>query len=218
MPRNTPTLASLIAGALDTRLAGVRVAMPGQIVKFDRATGKAQIQPLIDDVVPDGQIEDNERTVEALPIINDVPVLYFGAAVGGHRIKFALAPGDIVLLIWCSSSLDKWLSRGGRVDPLDDRHHDLSDAVAIPGLLPFSDPDSGGVHESALTIDSDGDILVGGSKRLATLDELNELRAFVEAHGHIVATTGSSSAQSGTAAPPTGTPGAFSGTSKLKGG
>lgn len=218
MMTNTPTLAELLRGAIDRRLSGLRTAMPGQVVSFDGATGKAKVQPIIDDIAPDGQIESGERVVEKLPIINDVPVLMFGAGGGGHKIRFALRPGDIVLLIVCSSSIDKWLSAGKGGDPLDDRHHDLSDAVAIPGLLPFNDPDSGGFHDTALTIDSDGDILVGGTQALALKSDVDELRAKFNAHTHAVATTGSASAQTGTAAVTTQQASPMTGTSKLKGG
>jgi hypothetical protein len=48
--------------------------------------------------------------------------------------------GDTGLLVFADGSLDVWLARGGVVDPLDDRHHALSDAVFIPGLRPFSNP------------------------------------------------------------------------------
>jgi len=58
----------------------------------------------------------------------------------GADLVTPVAVGDTGLLVFCDGSLDVWLSKGGLVDPLDDRHHALSDAVFIPGLRPFSNP------------------------------------------------------------------------------
>ena len=52
---------------------------------------------------------------------------------GGYRITFPVAEGDTGLLLFAESSLDKWLVSGGTVDPEDDRRHDLTDAVFLPG-------------------------------------------------------------------------------------
>ena len=35
--------------------------------------------------------------------------------------------------------MDKWLSTGDDVEPADARSHNLADAIAYPGLYPFSD-------------------------------------------------------------------------------
>lgn len=58
----------------------------------------------------------------------------------GADLVVPVAVGTTGLLVFCDDSLDVWLSKGGLVDPLDDRHHALSDAVFIPGLRPFSNP------------------------------------------------------------------------------
>jgi len=55
---------------------------------------------------------------------------------GVERIKFPIGVGDTVLLMFCSSSIAAWKAASGRlVDPQDDRHHHISDAVAIAGLF-----------------------------------------------------------------------------------
>jgi hypothetical protein len=58
----------------------------------------------------------------------------------GADLVVPVAVGDTGLLVFADDSLDVWLSKGGLVDPLDDRHHALSDAIFIPGLRPFSNP------------------------------------------------------------------------------
>ena len=53
---------------------------------------------------------------------------------GAFPETFPLKAGDTVLLVFSSSSIDRWLSLGGEVDPIDDRRHHITDAMAIPGL------------------------------------------------------------------------------------
>ena len=67
-----------------------------------------------------------------------VPVCFPGS--GGWKVTFPISKGDTGLLIFCSRSIDRWLSEGGSVDPQDDRTHDLSDAVFVPGLTDFAHP------------------------------------------------------------------------------
>lgn len=62
------------------------------------------------------------------------------AVPSGADLIVNVSVGDTGLLVFCDDSLDVWLSKGGLVDPLDDRHHALSDAVFVPGLRPFSNP------------------------------------------------------------------------------
>lgn len=82
----------------------------------------------------------------AVTLVSGAPTLEppagsaFPSVPSGASLVLPVAKGDTGLLIFCDSSLDVWLARGGLVDPLDDRHHSLSDAVFIPGLRPFSSP------------------------------------------------------------------------------
>ncbi len=129
MPRTTPTLADTLRAALDARLTDVRVSLPGIVQSYDAARQRADVQPAIRDGYFD---EAGERAADDLPVVTEVPVVFPGA--GAASITWPLSPGDEVLLVFSSSSLDRWLARGGVVDPEDDRRHDLTDAIAIPGL------------------------------------------------------------------------------------
>lgn len=126
-------LEELIADAVDERLYRLRVALPAKVISYDAATQFASVQPLIMHAFRD---ETGVRQVESLPIINDVPVLMFGGGGGEARLTFPIAIGDVVLLVFCSSSIARWLVRAGaaEVDPADDRRHDINDAIAIGGL------------------------------------------------------------------------------------
>lgn len=133
MSNPTPQLATIIDLAFARRASGMRVSLPGRIESYDAATQRATVQPL----VMESHTDDlGERVAELLPVVTDVPIMFPGS--GAYRITWPVAAGDTVLLVFSSSSLDRWLARGGEVDPEDDRHHNISDAVAIPGLFDFA--------------------------------------------------------------------------------
>ena len=125
----TPTLAGFVTNALDGRMRGVRVALPGVVQTYDPTTQTCSVQPLVQDGVYD---ESGTRIAERLPVVASVPVCFPGS--GAFSVTWPVKPGDTVLLVFSSSSIDRWLALGGEVDPIDDRRHHITDAIAIPGL------------------------------------------------------------------------------------
>ena len=128
----TTTLQDLLSKFRESMAAQIHTALPGKIVRYDSSAQKADVQPLIKDRYVD---EAGALQVRTLPVIPAVPVQFPGA--GGYRITFPVAEGDTGLLLFAESSLDKWRVSGGTVDPEDDRRHDLTDAVFLPGLRDF---------------------------------------------------------------------------------
>lgn len=131
----TPTLTEVILAAIESRLVDVHTSIPGKVVRYDAAKQLVDVAPQIKTRHTD---EDGAAVVEALPVVTNVPVVFPGS--GGFSITFPVQVGDVVWLSISEASLDKWKSQGGEVDPLDPRRHHLSDAVALVGLRPFSDP------------------------------------------------------------------------------
>lgn len=125
----TPTLAEVITAAVDARLPGLRVSLPGKVLAYDPTTQTADVQPLLMELA---KTEEGADLLEQLPVVPKVPVVFPGA--GGFRVTFPVQVGDSVLLVFADRSLDVWQSKGGLVDPIDTRRHDLADAVAIVGL------------------------------------------------------------------------------------
>ena len=125
----SPTLSEVLRVALDARLADLHVSLPGRVERYDPKTKLADVKPLLKSTVIDD--EDNEQKV-SLPVIPNVPVVFQGA--GGFRVTFPVQPGDTVLLVFAERSIDRWISQGGEVDPVDLRQHALADAIAVPGL------------------------------------------------------------------------------------
>ena len=151
-----PTLDEVISVSLENRLDDVYTGMPGQVVSFDAKTQTASIKPAIkrNIITPSGV----ELTPESIPVIQRVPVIFQRA--GESFISLPLKKGHTVLLLVCDRSIDAWADGdGGEVNPVDLRTHDISDAVAYPGLYPFTKPLKD-VSDEYMVIGRDGDILM----------------------------------------------------------
>jgi hypothetical protein len=126
-----PTMAQVITEAIEARLLEAHTCFPGQVVKYDKATQRADIQPCLKRRYADGRIV-------SLPVIVGVPVRQLRA--GKASIHVPVKAGTYVEVRVAERSLDVWLAKGGVVDPDDARHHHLTDAIATPGLYPDTDP------------------------------------------------------------------------------
>ena len=201
---STPLFAEVLTALVDSRINGIRVALPASVQSYDPTTQRADVQPLIQDGYYDST---NTRIVERLPVITDVPIVFPGS--GGFRVTFPVAAGDVVLLVFSSSSLDRWLaSSGAEVDPVDDRRHHISDAIAIPGLraAPLGNATPGTMsmgQDGGPTIEISGSTInAGGSNALMLVSDFMN-------HVHVAPSGG------GPTATPTVT---VTGTAVLKGG
>ncbi len=129
-----PILQDVIRLAVDSRIAGVHTSLPGRIEEYDHETQKARVQPLIKKKYLDGR-------VESLPAVDHVPVIWpRTTGVGGACVSFTfpVRKGDLCLLFFTERALENWLTLGGEQEPGDSRKYDLTDAVALMGLSPFS--------------------------------------------------------------------------------
>lgn len=193
----TPSLSAVLQAAGERMLNEVHTCMLGEIVSYDSAEGSASVQPLIKRIFT----QDGERIVETLPVIQRVPVKFLGS--GGIRVKFPISVGDVVLLLFCENSIDRWKVRGGQLDPGDERKFSMSDAVAIPG---FSDFTSFMDADPMIEITST-EVKIGGTDRLVRKTEF-------ESHTHTVTGSAGGDAIVGGLAL---SPAAITGTSKLRG-
>jgi len=110
-------------------LANLRVAMPGEIVRFDPSRQTATVRPLITENV---QIDDEPVEAVNLPLLQDVPVKFPRA--GGFCITFPVKGGDECLIVFCDMCIDGWWQSGGVQNQMETRRHDLSDATALLGI------------------------------------------------------------------------------------
>lgn len=166
-------LSDSLQKSIEKTLENLRVSLPARIERYDSSTQKAEVSPLLEKRNADG-------SSSPLPVIPNVPVLF--PRGGKARMTFPLERGDSVLLIFSDRSLDRWLSGSGQsVVPDDPRKHDLSDAVAIPGLLSFGSGGEAGFEE-------DGDNLIikhDGTKVVVEPSGKIEIEGDVEIDGDL---------------------------------
>lgn len=141
-------------------LDGVHTSIPGKIVSYDPDTQEASVQILIKETL----LDDREFEI---PVIDGVPVVFPSA--GGGTMTFPIQKGDGVLIIFSERSLDNWVGSNGSdiISPLDKRKHNVTDAIAIPGLTTFpnaqgSNPDHVEISfaGSKFRLKNDGDVEV----------------------------------------------------------
>jgi hypothetical protein len=135
--------------------------MPGRIETYDAVKQKATIKPLIQKQYLDGK-------TESLPIVVGVPVIFPAAGNKARLNMSVLGEGDFVLLLFCDRSIDQWLVSGNDLPPTGRRQHDLTDAIAIAGLNPFTgfdnpEPDVVGISykDAKFRIQPDGRFTIG---------------------------------------------------------
>jgi len=130
------TLEMLLDQAMDSQARDLWTSLPARVLAFDAGdTPTVSVQPFPATYL-DGEATD-------LPALGAVPVCYPGGAGGG--MVYPLTPGDVVLLVFSTLPLGNWRNSGSEGDPREIRHHDLSDAFAIPlrcaGAGPTVTPD-----------------------------------------------------------------------------
>lgn len=146
MPKTT--IQEVIARALESRIADVWTAMPGEVVSYDSTARKAYVQPTMRRPI---ETEEGELVQEDLPIIPAVPVLFTRA--GSTLITFPIAAGDTGLLIFLHLPADSWLTSGENANATDLRMHHPSSAVFLPGFSPDTNPTAQGA-DPALVIEA----------------------------------------------------------------
>lgn len=177
----TPSMAEVIKQAIETRLSDLHTALPGTITRYDSAKQQCDVQPNIKRKYVTGQLVD-------IPVIPNVPVVFQRSEKA--FISFPLKAGDQVLLVFSERSLDRWLVSGGQVDPADPRKHHLTDAVAVPGLYPFSKPVTASSDALRLRNDkSEIDLKPDGKMSMKNLTSGDELITLVHQMADLLSTT-----------------------------
>lgn len=133
-PRD-PQLEGLLQLVMDVVLDRIRGFEIGVVTSYDDVQQSVTVQPA---VARSRVSQTGEREAKPASRRQNVPVWYFGA--GGARITAAPEPGDYGLILYCSLSLERWKRRGGVIDPGDDRRHQESDAIFIPGMHVLTSP------------------------------------------------------------------------------
>ncbi len=181
---------------------GVHSMIVARVEKYYPATQRVDVQQMVKDFHRD---ETGALVVASVPVINSVPVQFLTA--GGFTFTVPLIEGETLGSLWFAErSLDRWLTGDGQeVDPQIYSRFNITDAIFMPGVLPFGAPMSVAPptdHATAGSITGarihfrSGTICVGdesGSDFLAraqkVLDELNKAHTAFASHTHVVTAT-----------------------------
>lgn len=166
------TIAECLFLTVKAQLNVTHTCFPGNIIEYDYKTQSASVQPSIRKVYQTKDAQGN-FLVQDMPVLNSVPVQF--PRSGQTGMYFPVNPGDSCLVLISERSLDEWINQGGQVTPRDPRQFHLSDAIAIMGLYPFSDPlpiqnntDFVITHKgSTITIKGDGEIDIKTASKIA---------------------------------------------------
>lgn len=158
----TPQLMQLIEETFEYGMTNVHTAFPAVVKNYDAETRRAEVQPSLKRKMSNGEFMD-------LPIIVDVPVLYFGTTKAGIHIP--LEEGDEVLIVCSERCLDSWKDAGGdSIEDTDTRKFSMPDAVAIPGLQAQTFPNIS-EKENCFALHHDSKIVITTEKTTITVDE-----------------------------------------------
>lgn len=196
----SPELIELI---VKTNIEGMLAGIPAKIVKYDPVTQKATVQPIIK--YRDRSFEADPKGLADRPVIQNIPVIHPSA--GTAIVSFPVQVGDIVALMFCSSSIDTFLLSDGSstVDPQDFRSYHQDDCYAVLGLYPFSKAlgshpsdlevrmNSGTENECKVALKPNGDVVITSPTKVivnATNEvEVNTIKATVNAEDEVIVNT-----------------------------
>lgn len=120
-------LNEVMQAAIDHNLKNMFTCIPGVITSISLTKGTVDVKPSIKRILSSGDTID-------LPTLKDVPLCLPMSNAGGLNIP--LASGDGVLLLFSQRSIDSW--KVGKTDapPTSYRKFSISDAMAIPVIMP----------------------------------------------------------------------------------
>jgi len=165
-------ISQIFSNSVWSILSNVHTSLPGIIVSFDPILNKASVQPALNKKFDTGEM--------TMPILENVPIIF--PSSGNFSMTFPINVGDYVLLVFSERSLDLWKSVGGQVTPNDPRKFSLSDAIAIPGLMPLTENSTNDNQDfvikfadSEIRISPNGDIQIKTASKVAVGNQLVEL-------------------------------------------
>ena len=168
-------LAEVVQSAMDARLSGAHVALPGKVLAYDSTKQTADVQVGVNRLVQTN-VEGEFRS-EKIPPVYAVPVCW--PRGNGQHFAPGLAAGDGVLLVICDLDPSTWVRTGNTSDPADVRKMDLSHAVCIPGFSPAGSA----LPPSAKSLECNTANVGGSSDAVALASKLDALIAALKTAG-----------------------------------
>jgi hypothetical protein len=130
-------LIKALQNAMETHTAEINTSAPGVLKSYDAKENRATVTPSLPKRLASGD-------PLPAPDLYKVPIVWPLTMGGRCGFTLPMQAGDGVKLDFAQRSLEGWLE-GSNDAPDDGRQHDLSDAVATPGLQATgisADPDN----------------------------------------------------------------------------
>ena len=123
-----PDLDDVLAELKNDIFANINCVQIGKIEKVnDNQTVEIQIQV---------KRRVNDDVTKDYPLLVDCP--YFVLSGGGAYIDMPIKKGDYCLILFNDRNIDNWWSTENVKEPQDRRKHNLSDGIALVGIMPDS--------------------------------------------------------------------------------
>lgn len=122
-PANSGSMAGLFREVLGKFVQGMDDMLPARVISYDRASNRAQVQPMVMMVTTDDQ------RIERAPVAS-VPVFQIGG--GGFLLSFNLKAGDLGWIKANDRDISLFLQSGALSSPNTLRKHSFQDAVFFP--------------------------------------------------------------------------------------
>lgn len=125
-PADNDSLSGLLRSAFGKLTQSMDDMLPARVVAFDRATNRAQVQPLVQVLTTDGQVVTRAQ-------VASVPVLQIGG--GGFVLNFPIKPGDLGWIKANDRDISLFLQSFAEAKPNTVRMHSFADGLFIPNIL-----------------------------------------------------------------------------------
>jgi len=136
----------------------------GTIAKFDATTQKATVS--VNFITSVQNVGSDTSVLQEKVSLQDCPVICLGGGKGS--LRFPIAVGDSCLVLFNDVDMDNYVTSGNVMVPNTNRRHDLSDAIVLVGLRPFTSP--------LATYSTSNTELIHGTSKLSLQDSITQLQ------------------------------------------
>lgn len=124
--KRTPSLGEIIRDAFTAMAHDLHVGLPAKVEAYYPEDGTVDVKPLIK------KNYVNETGYTPIQVITKVPLQ--SLSMGEAHFSLPVKKGDEVWLVFGERSICQWFDSGTDSEPISPRHHDIQDAIAIPGV------------------------------------------------------------------------------------
>ena len=183
-PADQGSLAGTLKFVFGKMMQDIEGMIPAKIIKYDRATNRAQVQLLIMMLTTDGSKVSRSQ-------VASVPVLLLGG--GGYMVNFPLSPGDLGWLAANDRDISLFLQTYAESPPNTNRTFEFSDGLFIPDVMRGYTIDPLDADNAVLQ-NLDGSIKISfGATQITIKAPLVEIDGALAATGGITVTGGGAS-------------------------